>query len=431
VRSRTAAVACVVACAIAAPAEAQARDVVRGDAVFRSFRGQPPSFHPLASFARLNVLVSRGQRRAADRAARALIRRARPSGAALVWDYRMRAPGGRTFWCSGLAQAVAAQALARAGYPREARRAYLAIPRGLLARTSAGPWIRLYSFDAAPVLNAQLQAIVSLRAYARLTRDRDAARLAARMRRAAVELLPRYDTGIWSRYSLGGASATLEYHKYVARLLWKLARHDRELAPYAARFSSYWRFAPRIRPGAPGDVAYPVPADGFRDEAIVRFWLSKPAHVRLDVARTSTHATLPAGWHDLAWAPGDRPPGRYVAHLTAVDGAGNRAVRRLPDVRLAHDVTAPELAAEVAGTTLWWRGRDDETPWVELRVDARRGESVETIDLGRRALRGHAWLPIPLDLSWYGIVVATDSSGNETIVPLGRVDGTHGLPREA
>ena len=72
-----------------------------------------------------------------------------------------------------MAQAVAAQALARAGdllsdsaLLDAADRAYASIPALLSPSSPAKPWIALYSFDRVPVLNAQLQAALSVGDYA-------------------------------------------------------------------------------------------------------------------------------------------------------------------------------------------------------------------------------------------------------------------------
>ena len=114
----------------------------------------------------------RGQRRrpASRETARALADRTRPSPGPSAWSGFTTCPaaGG---WTSGLAQAVAAQALARAGRKEEARRAFLAIPDRLLIRLPQGPWIKLYGYSNVVVLNAQLQAALSIGHYARLTND--------------------------------------------------------------------------------------------------------------------------------------------------------------------------------------------------------------------------------------------------------------------
>ena len=134
-----------------------------------------------------------------------------PSGQALLWEYEFPfASGTAPPWTSGMAQAVAAQALARAGdllsdptLLDAADAAYEAVP-GLLSPSSpAKPWIALYSFDRTPVLNAQLQAALSVGDYAAISGDPLAAdALADRLTAAAEAMLPRFDTGYWSLYSL-------------------------------------------------------------------------------------------------------------------------------------------------------------------------------------------------------------------------------------
>ena len=123
-----------------------------------------------------------------------------------------------------------AQALARAGDVDLARRAYGAIPGKLDRMLPAGPWIRLYSSTSEAVLNAQLQSAISIAAYADIAGDTAAAAYAARLRATAKAMLPRFDTGHWSRYSLGAAApgedSTLEYHDYVVELLRTLKRTD-------------------------------------------------------------------------------------------------------------------------------------------------------------------------------------------------------------
>src|SRR5689334_25419104 len=102
-----------------------------------------------------------------------------------------------------MARAVAAQALARTAalvpdastaLMRAATGAYRLIPH-LLTSVAAGPWIRLYSFNSTPVLNAQLQTVISLQSFAVASEDTGAAALAARMQRSAAATLSKFDTG--------------------------------------------------------------------------------------------------------------------------------------------------------------------------------------------------------------------------------------------
>src|SRR5207248_323664 len=80
-----------------------------------------------------------------------------PDGA-LVWEYHFNFGSQRAPWDSGLAQAVLAQAFARAGNLDLARHAFQAIPGTLDRALPAGPWIRLYSQSSEGVLDALLAA---------------------------------------------------------------------------------------------------------------------------------------------------------------------------------------------------------------------------------------------------------------------------------
>ena len=178
--------------------------------VYRYFPGHGFQFHPLGNAVQLNAFVSIHDEARSRRLADALVERGVPSGPnGVVWEYYFAFGGGHPPWTSGMAQAQAAQGLARAssllGDPclvHVASRAWRAIPERLVRSTSFGPWIRLYSFDSLVVLNAQLQAAISLAAYATIAEDDEAAELAARMRAAAAAALPSFDTGFWSLYAL-------------------------------------------------------------------------------------------------------------------------------------------------------------------------------------------------------------------------------------
>ena len=138
---------------------APGHDVADGlGVVYRSVPGRGLRFHPLGSFGQLNKYVSAGQRRRATSLAYALLARAHGGRRGLTWEYDFRAAGGNPPWTSGMAQAVAAQALARAGLVPEARLAFAAIPKRLVNERETGTWIRLYGFSDIAVLNAQLQA---------------------------------------------------------------------------------------------------------------------------------------------------------------------------------------------------------------------------------------------------------------------------------
>jgi hypothetical protein len=77
-------------------------------------------------------------------------------------------------------------------------------------------------------------------------------------------------------------------------------------------------------------------ADGFRDAAIVRFRLSEPATVKLEVHQTrktlgepvwTTEARLGRGPRELVWDPGRAVrPRTYLLRLSVVDESGNRRI---------------------------------------------------------------------------------------------------------
>jgi hypothetical protein len=307
-------------------------DVVGADGVvYRYFGGHCFRFHPLANFGVLNARATAGDVEGTQDLADALLARGvYQQGGGIAWEYDFAFGGGKAPWISGMAQAVAAQAFARAAqavpergpeYLREAAAAFRIVPRRLLTGVAAGPWIRLYSFSKLPVLNAQLQAVVSLQSYAAATGDTQAATLATRMQNATAATLPRFDTGYWSYYALPREPSPPDYHRYVVQLLNRLKSADPRFAAAATRFAGYEKQPPAFQL-ANGGVGQ------------VRFWLSKPATVVANTAAgPSKRLSLLDGWHTLAWSP--KRPGVYPVHLTATDWNGNRTeLDTLPIVRV-------------------------------------------------------------------------------------------------
>jgi peptidoglycan hydrolase-like protein with peptidoglycan-binding domain len=216
-------------------------------AVYRYFPGHGYQFHPLASFSALDAAVKAGRSDDARRIADAMLARAVPEGGAVVWEYYFPF-GGPDRWTSGFAQAAGADSLARAGkmlhdtrIAHAARAAFASIPAAYLHPIAGGSWIREYSFSRLLILNAQLQTLLLLTDYARVSGDASGRVVAGRMQTAARRLLPRFDTGCWSRYSLGGAPASMHYHAYHIALLRRIAAvtGDRSWAVVAARWEGY------------------------------------------------------------------------------------------------------------------------------------------------------------------------------------------------
>ena len=312
-------------------------DVIDVDGVvYRYFAGRCLEFHPLANFGALNAHVAAGDVDATRRLADALVARGvYQSGGGVAWEYYFPFSGGRPPWMSGMAQAVAAQAFARAAmlvgdetpaFQRTAHAAYTAIPGRLLTRVAAGPWIRLYSFQSTPVLNAQLQSVISLASYAADSGDAAAAALATRLEGAAASTLSQFDTGYWTYYALPRDFSDLAYQQYVVQLLGKLAEDDVRFGDAAKRFASYQRQPPAFKLGTAG-------------VGQVRFWLSKPSIVAVaSAAGPSRRLSLGDGWQTLAWKEPVRP-GIYPVRVNAVDRAGNQAsFEALPIVRAAASV---------------------------------------------------------------------------------------------
>jgi hypothetical protein len=399
--------------------------------VYRWFRGRGFQLHPLADFGALNNAVTRGDPDATRALADALAARGVPRGSGLRWEYYFPFDNGKPPWTSGMAQAVAAQAFSRAssllGDPRllqVASRAYAAVPASLVQQLAAGPWIRLYSFGKLVVFNAQLQTILSLLDYADASGDSSAASLASSMSGAAQTLLPKFDTGYWSLYSLGGHEAPLNYQQYVTQLLVKLAQRTDDPVWQAAaqRFVTYTRQPPRIEPEPQDEpvTLYPQPADGYLDAATVTFTLSKHARVTLSAGGKAVTATLEFGTRSLTWKPGTLPPGTYPAQLTAVDLAGNKTTITLPQpFVVAWDTAPPQLEAQYADGVLTWAGIDPGTPKLRLRLDLQDATgAVQSLDLGFHSISGTANVTLPAG-TWQATLTATNTATLSTAVSLG------------
>jgi D-glucuronyl C5-epimerase C-terminus len=396
--------------------------------LYRWFDGHGLVFHPLGNFALLNNETTGGQLDAAAQLATSLIARAVQIGDSLRWEYEFPFGSGKPPWISGMAQAVAAQALARAsvklGDPTlldAANSAYRLVPR-LVRGLPEGLWVRLYGFSDDVVLNAQLQTILSLQDYAQISGVQDAANLASALQNAAAKLLPAFDTGFWSLYSLKGGESTLGYQDYVISLLKRLGARtgDPLWGDTAARFALYETQLPLIHPGPGGAPIYPDPQDGYKDETKIGFWLSKRSTVTLEVGGRHLTELLGHGYHAFEWSPGLRAPGLYYPRLTAIDPAGNRATAAATPILLKLDATPPEIDVKVAGKRLHWHAQDAGTPWLRLVVRLHQGTTTRILRLGRWPLRGSARLRIPTG-RWHAALLASNSTGKIRYVPLGLV----------
>ena len=334
-------------------APADSTDIVGADGVvYRYFGGHCFRFHPLANFGVLNARATSGDVEGTQMLADALVARGvYQRGGGIGWEYDFPFSGGQAPWLSGMAQAVAAQAFSRAAttvpenattYMNEATAAFRVIPKRLMTSVTAGPWIRLYGFSSLTVLNAQLQATISLESYAEASGDAQAQSLATRMQNAAAASLGRFDTGYWSYYALPREPSPPDYHHYVVQLLTKLKTADPRFADAATRFATYEKEPPAFQL-ANGGVGQ------------VRFWLSKPATVvAVTAAGPPKRLPLLGGWHTFTWQP--KRAGVYPVHITATDWNGHTfAIDAPPIVRVgpgAFNPVAPSTDDEAGAAPL-------------------------------------------------------------------------------
>ena len=223
-----------------------------------------------------------------------------------------------TGMASGFAQAVGAQAFARAQRSspttRSARRRrapYHAIPRRLLTRGRRRPLDQALLVRLARRPERAVQTVVSLQSYAGVIEDsavpRSRSGRAAR-RRDARALRHRY----WSLYALPADWSPVAYQEYVIGLLKRLGQADRA--------------SPRPRPGSGATTISrrrsSSPTGGLGS---LKFWLSKPASVtrRARPARRSVSRGQAAGTRSGGRCR--RGPASRQVHVGALDWAGNSA----------------------------------------------------------------------------------------------------------
>ena len=389
--------------------------------VYRYFSGDGLEFHPLAEAGTLNALIASGNTGAAQALIEALAARAVPRpGGALVWEYWFPFGGLRAPWTSGMAQAVLAQAFARAGDLDLAQRAYAAIPGKLDLTLPAGTWIRLYGGSSLVVLNAQLQSGISIGDYAQLAGDEEAAAYADGLLAAAKAMLPRFDTGYWSRYSLG-AQSDLNHQDYVVSLLKLLGTRtaDPTWTDMADKIAAYETQPPALTGAQVTRIVYPRPLDGVRDDLTVRFWLSKPSRVVLVVDGKAVDGfKWYGGWHTFSWTPRNLGFGAHDVRLSAQSVDGNAATTDLGSFTVARDTTPPTLAASAAHGGVYWRANDSLSACCSVRLVLRHG--AKSLVLAFARARGTAVIPAG---AWNATLIAMDAAGNAATHELGLVAG--------
>jgi hypothetical protein len=202
-----------------------------------------------ATFGSVNGLLTEGSRGSVARAGAILeemLKLASYRAGLMTWEYEFPFEGALPPWTSGLSQATAIEALTRAAH-RLGRPRYLKMalrlarllatppPLGVQVGLRGGDWFLLYSFAPGEiVLNADLDALIALHDLAAATQAPFVAGLAHSGLRALVHNLPRFDTGRWSLYALGGPLADLNYHALNLELAQKVCQRTRNGAVCAA-----------------------------------------------------------------------------------------------------------------------------------------------------------------------------------------------------
>jgi hypothetical protein len=319
--------------------------------IFEYYVGEGLQAQPLVNFKQANLMHGacvKDTGVACDRAGlkkllRELIRTASTRGRFKTWEYYFEFGGGRPPWISGMAQATAIQAFARASqllanpnYLKHARAAFGAFrKRAPVGVRTTGPFggVHYLQYSFAPSLyitNAFLQSLIGLYDYAEITGDRAARRLFDNAEPDARKELSASDTGDWSTYSYRGAESTREYHEllreFAASMCSRLHRDKVTRQPYcdaARNFLSYMTDPAELEYLGPDIVTKGVTAN-------VRFSVSKLSAVQVTITRNGKVAldklgTYRRGTWSLAWKPG--ATGTYRIRVAAKELRTGQSLR--------------------------------------------------------------------------------------------------------
>jgi hypothetical protein len=315
-------------------------------AVFQYYPGRGIQLQPLASWGKVNWLArtclqdrTLARRRAAcpvrelRRGVDGLLGLAALRGGFLAWEHYFSWGGGSPPWISGMTQATAISALARAARALDEPRWRRAAHRALGAFTAppplgvdAGDHFLMYSFaPGLRIFNGELQAVSGIGELAALWPDRRAGRLFRRGERGARAMILAADTGAWSLYSYAGREATLSYHQLIEEFLSNMCdRTDRRTYCDASRRFARYELEP-TRIGIE-----PLRRLRAKRATAVRFSISKISSVKVRVygkkGLTLSHdLTLPYGQHAVGWTPPAR--GRYEVRIEAQGPSGPIGVK--------------------------------------------------------------------------------------------------------
>jgi hypothetical protein len=314
--------------------------------IFEYYAGEGLQLQPLVNFKQANLMHGACvkdtgvpcDRAGLRRLLRELIRTSTMRGGFKTWEYYFEFGGGRPPWISGMAQATAIQAFARASqllgapsYLAHARAAFGAfLKRPPVGVRSTGPFggTHYLQYSFAPrlyIINAFLQSLIGLYDYAEITGDAAARRLFDDGEPEAREELVANDIGDWSTYSYRGAESTREYHELVREFAASMCSRLR-LEAYcetARNFLGYTTDPAELELLGPASVTKGVPTR-------IRFSVSKLSAVQVTVTRDGQVAfdelgTFRRGAGYFEWTP--RAVGTYRIRVAAKELRTGRSLR--------------------------------------------------------------------------------------------------------
>jgi hypothetical protein len=314
--------------------------------IFEYYAGEGLQLQPLVNFKQANLMHGacvKDTGAPCDRAGlrqllRELIRSSTKRGGFRTWEYYFEFGGGRPPWISGMAQATAIQAFARASqllgapsYLAHARAAFGAFrkPPPVGVRTTGpfgGTHYLQYSF--APglfIINAFLQSLIGLYDYSEITGDATARRLFDDGEPEAREELVANDIGDWSTYSYRGAESTREYHELVREFAASMCSRLRQkvYCDTARNFLGYTTDPAELELLGPLTATKGVPTS-------IRFSVSKLSAVQVTVTRDGQVAldkiaTFRRGTGAFEWKP--KAAGTYRIRVAAKELRTGRSLR--------------------------------------------------------------------------------------------------------
>jgi hypothetical protein len=217
------------------PAPDQRIQFAGSQLVWEYYPGQGIQLQVLGTFGEANGMYTAGpsEYAAMEQVLSEMIPLASRRGGGTTWEYYFTFDGGTPPWTSAMSQATGLEALSRAylvtknPYYLQVAASAMAVfgkppPVGVTVATTLG--VRFLQYTFAPsllIINADLQTLIGLYAYASVSGNTFARTLFAKGNAEAVAVLPSFNTGAWSLYS-PGLEDDLSYHELVTGFLQQL-----------------------------------------------------------------------------------------------------------------------------------------------------------------------------------------------------------------